>query len=60
MLVLVIRLNDVAFDVDSRDSPMDAINTLRDEMPALLQHLIDDRAKRKENCAGAQQGEAGK
>ena len=47
LLVLVIRPNDVAFDVDPKLAPMEAIKTVRDELPALLQHLIDERAKKK-------------
>lgn len=54
LLVLVIRPNDVAFDVDPNLAPVDAIATVREEMPGLLQHLMAQRQKRK--SAGAQQG----
>ncbi len=47
LLVLVVRPNDVAFDVDPALAPMDAINTVRNELPELLQQLIDQRAKGK-------------
>lgn len=59
LLVLVIRPDDVAFDADPRLAPMDAINTVRDELPSLLQHLIHERAKRTESRGGAK-GEAGR
>lgn len=46
-LVLVIRAQDVACSVDEGLEPLDAIQTVRDELPQLLQHLIDQRAQRK-------------
>jgi len=61
LFVLIVRPNDVVIDHDPRMEPMDIINTLRNEMPALLQYLIDQRAKRKEKHqqlrGGAQYGE---
>jgi hypothetical protein len=46
LMVIVIRVNDVAFSVDSGVSPKDAGETIEAELPALVQHLADSRRKR--------------
>lgn len=48
LLVLVIRPNDVAFAVDPRLAPVDAIAAVCEEMPGLLQHLIQRGAGKGE------------
>ena len=44
-LVLVIRKADAAFSIAPELQPLDAVTAVRDELPRLLQHLIDQRAK---------------
>jgi hypothetical protein len=46
LMVIVIRVNDVAFSVDPGVSPKDAGETIEAELPALVQHLAESRAKR--------------
>ena len=46
-LVLVIRAQDVACSVDEGLEPLDVVTMVRNELPQLLQHLIDQRARRK-------------
>ncbi len=46
LMVVVIRVNDVAFSVDPGVSPKDAGETIEAELPALVQHLADSRRKR--------------
>lgn len=46
LLVLVIRVDDVAFSVDPGVAPRDAGNTIWNEMPAFIAHLEQDRKKR--------------
>jgi hypothetical protein len=48
-MVVVIRVNDVAFSVDPGLSPRDAGETVKTELPALVQHLAESR--RKDNHA---------
>lgn len=47
VVVVVIRAEDVAFSVDPRVVPRDAIELLKNELPALMEHLQADRAKKK-------------
>ena len=47
VVVVVIRAEDVAFSVDPRVAPRDAIELLKQELPALMEHLQSDRAKKK-------------
>ena len=47
VVVVVIRAEDVAFSVDPRVAPRDAIELLKQELPALMEHLQTDRAKKK-------------
>jgi hypothetical protein len=43
-LVLVVRPKDVAVWIDDKLQPYEAITAIRNELPQLLQHLIDVRA----------------
>lgn len=45
LLVIVIRVEDVAFAVDPGVSPKDAGETIEAELPALIQHLTESRKK---------------
>ncbi len=45
LMVIVIRVNDVAFSVDPGVSPKDAGETIEKELPALIQRLADSRRK---------------
>ncbi|MDR3797994.1 MAG: hypothetical protein P4K93_07565 [Terracidiphilus sp.] len=45
LIVIVIRVNDVAFSVDPGVAPKDAGETIESELPALLQHLAESREK---------------
>ena len=47
VVVVVIRAEDVAFSVDPRVTPRDAIDLLKQELPALMEHLQADRAKKR-------------
>jgi hypothetical protein len=46
LLVLVIRVDDVAFSVDPEVSPRDAANTIQSEMPGFIAHLEESRKKK--------------
>ena len=46
-LVLVIRPQDVVTSIDEGLEPLDVVTMVRHELPQLLQHLIDERARRK-------------
>jgi hypothetical protein len=43
-IVLVVRPQDVAVWTDPALQPFDAVKMIRDELPQLLQHLINMRA----------------
>lgn len=45
LVVLVIRVDDVAFAVDPAVSPKDAASTVEGELPAIVQRLADSRKK---------------
>jgi hypothetical protein len=45
LMVIVIRVNDVAFSVDPGVSPRDAGETIEAELPSLVQHLAESRGK---------------
>lgn len=45
LLVLVIRVNDVAFSVDPSLTPKDAGDTISNEIPSLVQHLAEQRRR---------------
>ena len=45
-IVLVVRPADVAVYIDPKLQPYDAIKGIRDTLPGLLQHLIDQRARK--------------
>lgn len=45
LVVLVIRVDDVAFSVDPAMAPKDAGETIEAELPALVQHLAESRRK---------------
>jgi hypothetical protein len=45
LLVVVIRVDDVAFSVDPGVSPKDAGETIKAELPAIIQHLAESRKK---------------
>lgn len=45
LLVLVIRVEDVAFSVDPNVSPKDAGLTVENELAAVVQHLAESRGK---------------
>ena len=47
VVVVVIRANDVAFSVDPRCTPLDAVHLLQAELPALLRQLELDRVRKK-------------
>ncbi len=46
LVVLVIRLDDVAFSVDPGVAPKDAAETIENELPAIVQHLNESRKKK--------------
>ena len=43
LLVLVIRVNDVAFSVDPGVTPKDAAETIQTELPKFIAHLKESR-----------------
>ena len=45
LMVIVIRVDDVAFSVDPGVSPKDARETIEAELPSLVQHLAESRGK---------------
>lgn len=45
LIVIAIRVNDVAFSVDPGVSPRDAGETIEAELPAFVQHLAESRGK---------------
>lgn len=49
VIVVVIRAEDVAFSVDPRVAPRDAVDLVRRELPELLMHLQLERDKKGAN-----------
>jgi hypothetical protein len=43
LIVVVIRVDDVAYSVDPGVAPKDAGETIKTELPALIQHLTESR-----------------
>lgn len=60
LVVVALRVDDMAFSVDAGVQPGDAVELLRSELPALLTMLVQQRAAEKAHAraVGGRSGEA--
>lgn len=58
LLVVALRVDDMAFNVAPGMAPRDAVEMLRDELPALLEMLKQQQAAGKARAVAERSGEA--